>query len=217
MQHRRGTSASGLRPSWLAHQSRAGVGRVVPLLLSLLAWGLLPPLSAEPAPDVELRYHLVSAFLYNFLLFVDWPPDSVPPRSPYVIGVMGPNPFGSAVAAIERKTVQDHRITFRFFNGVQDLQPTHILYIPRQYTGEMDAIRRRLDNQPVLTVGEDEAFTRAGGVVRFFEVPAGAAERERALRVEINEVAAHAAGLKIRSKLMRLATVVRHPPPPVQP
>lgn len=162
----------------------------------------------------EARYNLMAVFLYNFASFVDWPADPVLDKGPIVIGVLGRNPFQSAAAAIEKKTVNGRPIRFRTFAAVADLEPTHILFLDREAAGQLGAARRRLQGHAVLTVGETDDFTRQGGVVRFFEVAAretGAADRS--LGLEINEKLAQELNLQIRSKLLRLATVVDYPPP----
>jgi preprotein translocase subunit Sec61beta len=52
----------------------------------------------------------------------------------------------------------------------------------------------------VLTVGESEAFARQGGMIRFFE-------EDNRLRFEINPTAAEKVGLRISSKLLKLARI----------
>jgi hypothetical protein len=57
---------------------------------------------------------------------------------------------------------------------------------------------------PVLTVGETDDFIRAGGIIRFIE--AG-----RKIRFEINPDAADRVSLRLSSRLLRLADIVRPP------
>jgi len=53
-----------------------------------------------------------------------------------------------------------------------------------------------------MTVGEVEDFARDGGVINFVL-------RENKVRFEINVSAAERAGLKISSKLLKLADIIR--------
>ena len=80
----------------------------------------------------------------------------------------------------------------------------------------MSEILRKVGDQPVLICGEHEQFTQRGGMVRFYEVEAGEGEQERQLRIEINESLARRVNLQIRSKLLRLASVVDYPIPGAQ-
>jgi len=59
----------------------------------------------------------------------------------------------------------------------------------------------RLKTLPILTVGESEAFGRAGGIAWF-------RLEGNKLRFAINLDAARRAGLKISSRLLGVATVV---------
>ena len=52
-----------------------------------------------------------------------------------------------------------------------------------------------------LAVGESDGFATRGGVINFFT-------EDRKLRFEINPEAARSAGLKISSRLLRLAVLV---------
>jgi hypothetical protein len=142
------------------------------------------------------------------LLFTEWPEDDT--SAPLVIGVVGTNPFGKAAATIEEKRVGGRAIVFRYFPDPEEVVPTHVLFVPRAFDGVAMQLCRNLRNQPTLTVGEGEAFTRQGGMIRFFE-QAASSGAEAVLRVEINEATADEAGLRFRSKLMRLAQRVRYP------
>ena len=57
-------------------------------------------------------------------------------------------------------------------------------------------------NKPVLTVGETDAFMRAGGVIRFYL-------DDGRVRFEINPDAAARAGVKVSSKLLNLARIYK--------
>jgi len=54
----------------------------------------------------------------------------------------------------------------------------------------------------VFTVADQEGFAKAGGIANFFRA-------ENRIRFEINPRAAQKAGLKISSRLLRLAKVVQ--------
>ena len=113
---------------------------------------------------------------------------------------------------MREKTVQGRPIEITLHDSAASLERCHIVFIPGDQDELLEAVRRALRDQPVLTVGESSDFTRLGGVARFV-----ATEDAQRLGVEINQTAADAAQLKIRSKLMRLAAVVSHPVPALEP
>ena len=168
------------------------------------------PLPALSPKDQEARANVVAAFLYNFLLFTEWPPDPVLDQGPFVIGVLGRNPFERAAAAIERRSVANRPIVFRHFRNLANLEPSHVLFVADPESADMDDLLKAVGNKSVLLVGDSPAFTRQGGTIRFYDESAGG---ESSLRVEINKTAADRAGIRFRSQLLRLAQVVEHPAP----
>lgn len=174
------------------------------LLGAILAVACVPQAHAQ---EVSKKYQVMAAFLYNFLLYVEWPSSEEDTSGPIYIGILGENPFGSAATAIEKKSFGGRAIRFQAFSDTSQLKPTPILFIPSAQTEHLEDVREQIAGYPVLLVGEGEHFTRDGGAIRFFE-------GRNKLGVEINPRAAEETGLKIRSKLMRLASIVDYPLPP---
>ena len=181
-----------------------GGRRCMAALMAIALFCAMPGATTGGAESAAGRkYAVIAAFLYNFFLYVEWPEDSPLAQGPLRIGVLGNNPFGAALDALEKRQVEGRAIEVTLFDSVQQITPTHILFLPLDATGEFAEVRKALRDHPVLTVGEAEPFTRMGGVVRFFET--GDAQR---IGVEINQTAAAALNLRIRAKLLRLATLV---------
>ena len=81
----------------------------------IIALGVL--FSAAARAQVADQYQVKAAFLYNFAKFVEWPPRSYKnPSAPFVIGVLGKNPFGNAlveaVATVDAITVAKGKLGF---------------------------------------------------------------------------------------------------------
>jgi len=156
---------------------------------------------AQPAALPE--YVIKLGFLYNFAKYVEWPVDAFAPAGAnWVIGIVGEDPFH---ADLERtlggKRVNERGFTIRRFKTPADIEPCHILFIPRSEKGRVPEILKRIHEWPVLTVGEDAGFARAGGTAAILiegETP----------RIEFNLEAADRAKLTIQAKLLRLATIV---------
>lgn len=196
--HVRGRRYDVVRP-WLA----AGIAIVI--------FCAIPCSAGRGAADAR-KYAVIAAFLYNFFLYVDWPDNPDLNEGPLTIGVLGENPFGEALNALEKRHVEGRAIEVLLFDSLETLVGTHILFLPTGSAALLPEVRRALRGQPVLTVGESADFTRNGGVVRFFET--GDSQR---IGVEINQTAAAELDLRIRAKLLRLATLVEHPLPALDP
>jgi len=171
----------------------------------LLAVG---PLHAQDPPKAP-EYRIKAAFLYNFTLYTEWPASAFnQPDSPIVVAVVGEDPFGKELdAAVRGKTVRGRTIEVRRFGRAGDVEACHLLFLTDSLAKDLPQILGKVSDGGPLTVGETEDFTRAGGVIRFFV-------EENKVRFEVNTDAAARARLKLSSKLLQLARIVRDPNSP---
>ena len=180
--------------------------RIAVFLVCLLAFlaGLALPACGRAAESVAGEYEIKAAFLYNFALFVEWPATAAP-DSPdvFVIGVLGTDPFGRILDEIAAtKTVGNKRIVIRRFATLDDYTPCHILFVGVSERARTEAVIEKLGDEPVLLVSEIGQFAQAGGTVNLVV-------DDNKVRFEISQTAAEHAGLKISSKLLRLARLVK--------
>jgi hypothetical protein len=171
--------------------------RLIPLiaLLAAPAWG-------QNAPTRESQ--VKAAMLCNFVLFVDWPSDAFASAdSPLVIGVMNPNPFGDILEQLSHgKTVNGRSIVIQHYDSADEITRCQALFIPAARNADLNAIMHKIGDQPVLSVGESDAFPWAGGVLRFYL-------EDNKIRFQVSPDAAARARLQISSKLMKLATIFK--------
>jgi len=149
--------------------------------------------AAARAQDVPLEYRVKAAYLFNFAKFVEWPAPAA--TGPIAICVAGRNVFGDALA----ETVRGEAIDGRPFAVRVILEPEpgcHIIFVPRG--AATAAYLRAVRTSPALTVGESADFIEQGGIVNFTLEGAN-------VRFEIDPQAAERAGLRISSRLLRLA------------
>ena len=85
---------------------------------------------------------------------------------------------------------------------LRDAAGCHVLFVPATYEAPPHEVLAALDGAAVLTIGETEQFTDAGGIIGFVY-------RKNTLRFVINLDAATRTGLKIRSQLLTLAVDVQ--------
>ncbi|MBA4149325.1 MAG: YfiR family protein [Verrucomicrobia bacterium] len=148
------------------------------------------------------RYHVKAAFLYNFLKFVDWPPQTLPQNSPYVVGVLGEDPFGAVLdSTMQGKVINGRRIIVVRVTE-QNMQQCHLLFICSSERRRYREIHAKLQFAPVLTVGETEEFAENGGAIEFYM-------EGNKVRFEINPEAAKRSNLRIDATLLDLARIVR--------
>lgn len=144
-----------------------------------------------------------AVFLFNFAQFVDWPPEAFPDaQSPIVIGVLGKDPFGHLLdEAVRGEVVKNRKLVVERYHRVEQAGASHILFISPTESEKYGQIFGALQGRPVLTVGENDEFTRQGGMIRFIA-------EEKRIRLRVNLAANRAGGLTISSALLRQAEIV---------
>jgi hypothetical protein len=148
--------------------------------------------------QTQAANNVKAVFLYNFSRFVTWPNTS-PANGPFVIGILGSNPFGNYLEqVVEGETIDGQKIEIQYYNEVSEIRNCHILYINKSNAAD---IAKNLAARNILTVGDGVDFARSGGIVRFFV-------ENNKIRLRINQRHAKAANLQISSKLLRVADVI---------
>jgi hypothetical protein len=194
----------------------------VVVFLVLLIW---TQAQTEPTSITGREYQLKAAFLYNFIMFIDWPPEKMAGNEPIIIGVIGKDPFGDAFEPIKGKQVNNRQVVVKRFKGFEEfkkadqaeldqlkeaIKKCHVLYICRSETKTIKEITDLIKGHGVLTVGSVESFVESDGRIINFIV------EEDKIRFEINVTAAREAKLQIRSQLLRLAKrIIGEAPPEV--
>jgi hypothetical protein len=172
-------------------------------LLAALALGFCagPALAADlPAPQ---EYQIKAVFLFNFAQFVTWPAAAfADAESPFVIGVLGRDPFAGALdEAVRGEKLKGRNFVIQRYNRVEDVKSCHILFVCRSEAYRLSAILEPLKARSILTVSDADGFTEYGGMIRFVT-------EQNKVRFRINLDAAKAAELVLSSKLLRPADVV---------
>jgi hypothetical protein len=146
---------------------------------------------------------LTAAFLYNFVRFTEWPADVAPAATPLVLCVINNNDVARFLGrAVQRKTINGHRLIVRTSGADDPLGGCHLLY-----ASGLDATRARqmldaIKGAAVLTVSDLADFTAIGATAKLFM------DGER-MRFAVNVDAALRANLRISAQLLNLAQIVR--------
>lgn len=161
-----------------------------------------PNLYAQPK-SFEVS-HIKAVFLYNLANFVSWPADSFDsPSAPIKICVLGEDPFGIVLDRIvQNEIVKGRQIVVERVSDITNLSVCHILFISSSMKAQLPQLLRNAMNCSVLTVGDIEGFSRLGGMV-------GLIHQGDRVHLEINVDSAEKVALRISSKLLNLARIVR--------
>ena len=171
--------------------------RTIGLVLAMLLI-LMPALPARAA--VSLEYQVKAAFLYNFAKFVTWPEDAFAGGdAPFVFCIIGTDPFGESLEKVlAGRQAAGRKVVVRRGPDLESLGRCHLMFIGEGEDSRVARHLRQASAQPVLTVGETQAFERAGGMIRLVVA-------DKRIRFDINAKAAEEARLKLSSQLLKLA------------
>lgn len=156
--------------------------------------------SAEKTLTLE---QVKAAFIYNFSLFVEWPPHALEDENaPFIIGILGDDPFGESLDnALKGKLLKERRYQIKRSKWISDIADSHILFISPSAVHDMESILNKISGKAVLTIGDYPGLASKGVMVNFY------IEDEK-VRFEININAVRQAGLKVSSKLLRLGKII---------
>jgi len=162
------------------------------------------PVGAQPLAIAAQEYQVKAAFLYNFVRFVEWPAHNGDPKTPIVIVVFGRDPFGPALdQAVWGKNLNGRTVMVRRTRQMSKVLPCHLVFVSAQERRRAPELVKAVEGHGVLTVGEAEDFLEQGGAVRF-------TTEDNKVRFVVNLEAVRRSGLKISSRLLSLARVVRN-------
>jgi hypothetical protein len=183
------------------------------LVLAVAAGGLLglPHTAASGSESADTaqsttisrEYLIKAAILYNFGKFAEWPEDAFSdPQVPFRVCVLGADPFGAALDSIEGKRIRNRFVATARIGEIKDAPRCHLLFISASEQDRLASILNSIAEQPILTVADMPRFARTGGIIALKVV-------DDRSQLEINVDAADRAGLKLSSKLLRLASTIR--------
>lgn len=164
--------------------------------------GLLAPSDTFSQSQHEIEYRFKAVYLFNFLKFTEWP-DSVfeSPSSPIIIGIAGDDPFGLILdETVQSENINGRPIWVKRFRLGDDITACHALFISPKAKEPSDILRRVAD-LPILTVVDVNNTGTSGGEINFYLA-------NNKVRFEVDMHALQRSGVKLSSKLLRLAKII---------
>ena len=171
------------------------------VIAGALFWSAAP---AAAQKDEASEYAVKLGFLYNFTKFIEWPPEAFrDSAAPLVICIVGRDPFRpDREAELRTRKVGDHPVAITTKTQNDTLTACHIVFVPVSEKNQADKILRSLQGSKTLTVGETEGFAALGGSINLVL-------EDNKVHFEINRLAADRAGLRIGSRLLGIAKIVK--------
>lgn len=144
--------------------------------------------------------------LLNFPLVIEWPDIYRDQQRHHRFCTLGPG--GKVAEQIKQLLMSElgNRNLLYPEMARQDLSHCEILYVPSREAPEFEALRPRLRELPILTVGEGEAFIKQGGMIAFVKrVKQLGVFSKETIGFQVNPSAISAHGLVLDPMLLELA------------
>ncbi len=170
------------------------------LMLILFCGGITSPRAQEVG-----EYHIKAVFLLNLTHFVNWPAEAMVTEKPFIIGIYGPDPFGSILdRVISGEKVRSRTITIKRYSRFSELalNPCDLLFIQSSKFAEWPQLSQYLAGSPILTVADSVGFPEQGGMVNLLK-------NGQTIQIQINHDAVLKSGLTMSAKLLNLAHLVK--------
>ena len=148
--------------------------------------------------DVLPEYRLKAIFLYNFIVFTEWPDLS---DTTINLCFDHNHPFGSGIDELNDRKVHQRSIRVLVKSKGEHLRDCQAIFISNTEIGRLSEILALLRDQSILTIA-DSKDSAEQGVMLNMQV-----ENEK-ITFEANLIAVRQAGLILSSRLLRLATKV---------
>ena len=190
----RAVAALGRVPRWVAW-----------LIVFLCAAGGPGVATSARGQTIDREYTLKAVYLYKFATYIKWPERAFhDDASPFVIGILGPDPVGVDLRKIANvKKIDGRKIAVRNYEQAEDVRECHILFMSRALAGKsQQAALQLLSGRNILFVGETPDFLKQRGVVDFVI-------HQNRIHIYILQSAYEREHLEISAQLLRIATVVK--------
>jgi hypothetical protein len=155
--------------------------------------------AAAAASEPELK----AVLLFHLTHFVEWPASGTNSQE-FVIGILGPDPFGGAIdEVVKEKTAGGRPIRVKRLMRPAEARGCAIVFVSAQWREPLRRVFDAVKNSSVLVVGETAEFMDAGGMIRFRQTP------DRKVRLQVQLTRVRERGLNVSAQLLRVADVVQ--------
>ena len=156
---------------------------------------------SEKAFCQDVDYKAYTLFLYNFMKYIEWPPDQT--TDDFVIGIVGDSPIKKELQTLaETKKAKGKKIVIKIINTPDDALTCNMIFIPAQKSAQLKPIADKIKGKHVLLVAEREGLAKKGAAISF------AVNDDDSLEFDFNKSVLESHDLKIANILMQLGELV---------
>jgi hypothetical protein len=171
-------------------------------VLTVFVLGLTPTAVLAGGDSVSVSA-LKAAFLLNFAKFSEWPADALAPGQRLAMCVVGDAAIADALSqTIKGHPIDGHELDVTILKSDAATTGCHLLYVSVSELKRSSAMLMSLKGAAMFTVSDADTFAQSGGVAQLI------VEGDH-MRFAINLEAAQRVRIRISSKLLALAKIVK--------
>ncbi len=155
--------------------------------------------------QIAEEYMLKASWLERISRFIEWPEEAFnsDTSSPFVISVIGNNPFGDILdKTFEDMKIKDRSVQIRIISDISEIPGSHILFVSSSKRSSISDILQYTKNRSIVTVSDTEGFGELGVLINLFIV-------EKKLKFEINLPAIRESKLSFDPNFLEYARKIR--------
>lgn len=158
-------------------------------------------LRVEKVRAQEVDYKAYSLFVYNFMKYIEWPPEQS--KDEFVVGILGDSPIQKELETMAAaKKCKGKTIVIKKLTSVDESTNCQLLYVTSAKSSQLKTLSPLLKNKSMLLVAERDGMAKKGAHISFTTLD------DDVLKFEINKKNIEAQNLKVSSALTTLGIVV---------
>jgi hypothetical protein len=165
-------------------------------VLKIIAFslGIVTKLAAAESDTINREFQLKTAYLFHIAELTEWPTSGS-----VTICLQGDSPVRMYLPALNGQSINDQPVHINLESQI-DIASCRILFISN--TADLNSsLREQAKFRHILLVSDVDGFAFKGGMLQL-------ALRENKIKIIINLSAVKQAGLKLSSKLLRMAEIL---------
>lgn len=167
------------------------------LLVFWLSFGV-PIVQPVAMADDMLEYQVKAAFIYNFIVFTQWPDNT---SETIQLCVYGEDYFKHELDKLHNRSVGKRHIRVARVQSAEKLTQCQVIFFSKSVSNNLSSTLIDLQDKSILTLADSPNAISQGIVINMNVI-------NEKIVFEINLAAARKSGLDISSKLLQLAVKV---------
>ncbi len=188
-------------PMWTAREPGYKLLKARLLVLCALVLIAAPGFPSPAAAVDDLEAKVKTAYVYNFMAFIEWEAESKEPSAPMRICVLGDDPSLELLRELCKRQIRGRAIEVKAARRLEALLPCHVMLFSQSERARTPEVLKALQGMSILTVSDIPDFAKSGGMVGFVT-------EEGRVKIEVNPRLVTQSGLRISAKLLEVARII---------